>query len=263
MIPAIQRPGSVLATSVEFRLFLFREGTTGRKERLAVKHARKILFFLVAATLALGLSGYAQQPAPESSTKVEALRNADILKMIEAKLSDDLIITKIKSSPSDFDTSIDAVLKLKAAGTSDAVIRAMAEVSQAARPVVANRVSADSSGLVKIEMKTPVRLLVDEPLSSKTAKSGQTFRLVAAEDLLVNGKVVVAKGAQATGRVTFAQGWSLGHQQGNLEVTVDTVQAVDGHNIPLEGHLAVGGSGAFGKVAKIAKGESINAVVAN
>ena len=227
-----------------------------------LKHGHRILSLLI-VTLVVTFLSYAQQPTPAPSTKAEALTNADVLKMVEAKLSDDLIITKIKTSASDFDMSIDAILKLKAAGASDAVIHAMAEASPAAKPVVANKVTADSSGLVKIELKTPVRLMVDESLSSKTAKSGQTFRLVAAEDVLVNGKVVVVKGAQATGRITSAQSWSLGHQQGNLEVTVDSVRAVDGHNIPLEGHLAVTGSGVFGKVAKIAKGESINAVVAN
>jgi hypothetical protein len=205
----------------------------------------------------------AQQAATYESHRSQTLTNTDVLKMVEAKLSDDQIITKIKTLPSDFDMSIDAILKLKAAGTSDAVIHAMADASRTAKPVVASKVSADSSGQVKIELKTPVRLMVDEPLSSKTAKAGQTFRLVAAQDVLVNGKVVVAKGAQATGRIISAQKWTLGHQQGNLEVTVDSVRAVDGHSIPLDGHLAVTGSGVFGKVAKIAKGEYIDAVVAN
>jgi hypothetical protein len=196
----------------------------------------RMLSFLATALLLIPV-GYAQQPTAAPSTKAAALTNADVLKMVETKVSDDLIISKIKSLPSDFDMSIDAVLKLKAAGASDAIIHAMAEASPPTKPVVANKGTAGSSGLVKIELKTPVRLMVDEPLSSKTAKSGQTFRLVAAEDVLVNGKVVVGKGAQATGRITFAQSWSLGHQQGMLEVTVDSVQAVDGHNIPLEGHL--------------------------
>jgi len=53
--------------------------------------------------------------------------------LAEAKLGDDLIISKIKTSASDFDTSIDAILKLKAAGLSEAIIRAMVEAGAAGR----------------------------------------------------------------------------------------------------------------------------------
>ncbi len=67
----------------------------------------------------------ASAPATQAAQKpVNGLTNADVIRMVEAKLGDDLIISKIKSSASDFDTSIDAILKLKAAGVGEAVIRA-------------------------------------------------------------------------------------------------------------------------------------------
>jgi hypothetical protein len=66
-----------------------------------------------------------QGGAPQDS----ALTNADLINMVQAKVGDELIIAKIKSSPSNFDTSIDAILKLKAAGVSDAVIRAMVDAA--------------------------------------------------------------------------------------------------------------------------------------
>jgi len=222
------------------------------------------IFSLFGVALLLASLSYAQQPTSPPATRAEALTNSDVLKMVEAKLTDDLIIGKIKSSPSDFDTSIDAVLKLKAAGASDAVIHAMVDASPTAKTVVKEAsLTGGASGLVKVELKTPVPLMVDEPLSSKTSKSGQTFRLVAAEDVLVNGKVVVAKGSSATGRITLVEKGNI-NVEGRVEVTVDSVRAVDGHNIPLEGQLAVSGVGRWGmgKDAKIEKGASINTVVA-
>lgn len=226
------------------------------------------IFSVLAVTVLLVSLSCAQQatsrPAQSSSTRPEALTNADVLKMLDAKLVDDIIIGKFKTSPTNFDTSIDAILKLKAAGASDAVIHAMVDASPTAKPVVKEAsLTAGASGLVKVELKTPVPLMVDEPLSSKTSKSGQTFRLVAAEDVIVNGQVVVAKGSSATGRITLVEKGNI-NVEGRVEVTVDSVRAVDGHNIPLEGHLAVSGVGRWGqgKEAKIQKGASINTVVA-
>lgn len=48
-----------------------------------------------------------------------------IIQMVTAKLPDDIIITTIQKSGSKFDLTPDALIKLKTAGVSDAVIRAM------------------------------------------------------------------------------------------------------------------------------------------
>ena len=53
------------------------------------------------------------------------MTNQDVIKLVRAKLSDDLIIMKIRQSKTKFDTSVDAIITLKQAGTSDAVITAM------------------------------------------------------------------------------------------------------------------------------------------
>jgi len=55
-----------------------------------------------------------------------ALNNDDIMKMVQAKLADAVIVAKVKSSTCKFDTSTDALIKLKGAGVSDAVLEAMA-----------------------------------------------------------------------------------------------------------------------------------------
>jgi hypothetical protein len=223
-----------------------------------------VLFLFVVAALRVCVS--AQTPTQHANVAAAAtnvLTDADILKMVKAKLGDDIILDKIKSSPSNFDMSIDSVLKLKAAGASDAVVRAMASASGKSAIKEISPSNPDLSGFVNVEMKTPVRLLVDESLTSKTANSGQTVPLVAAEDVLVNSKVVIAKGSPASGRITVVEKRGMNHP-GKLEVTVDSVRAVDGHNIPLEGQIGMTGTTRWGtgKDVQIKKGDAVNCVVA-
>jgi hypothetical protein len=76
-----------------------------------------LLFFFQATALASG--GQAAGTAP--------LTNDDVIRMVQAKLPDAVVVAKIKSSPCKFDTSADTLIKLKSAGVSDAVLQAMAE----------------------------------------------------------------------------------------------------------------------------------------
>ena len=82
----------------------------------------------LALSFLLTLSAYAQQAAPP------ALTNVDVLKMVDARLNDAVIVSLIKSSQCKFDTSPDAIIKLKTGGVSDAVIGAMVESGRVAQP---------------------------------------------------------------------------------------------------------------------------------
>ncbi len=55
----------------------------------------------------------------------QALNNESIIKMVNAQLSDDVIITTINASPGAYDTSPDALIALKQAGVSSKVIAAL------------------------------------------------------------------------------------------------------------------------------------------
>jgi hypothetical protein len=67
--------------------------------------------------------------AAVGATPGQALTNDDIIQMVQVKLADSVIIAKIKSSACTFDTSTDALIKLKQAGLGDAVQQAMVEVA--------------------------------------------------------------------------------------------------------------------------------------
>jgi hypothetical protein len=78
------------------------------------------------AAAAVGSAPPAQAPASTRASG-EVIANADIVKLVQAKLSDAIIIAKIKSSLCRFDLSTDALIKLKDANISDSVIQAMTE----------------------------------------------------------------------------------------------------------------------------------------
>ena len=82
-------------------------------------------------SLVIGLAGstFAQQgqaTAPKAgATKPAVMTNRSVIRLVQAKISDDIIIAKIKKSKTNFDTSDDALVALKHAGVSDRVISAM------------------------------------------------------------------------------------------------------------------------------------------
>lgn len=79
-----------------------------------------------------------EQPAPAAPAQPAGpapLTNDDIIKLIQVKLGDSVVVAKIKSSACAFDTSADALIKLKQAGVSDAVLQAMLEAG--GQPVAA------------------------------------------------------------------------------------------------------------------------------
>ena len=87
-------------------------------------------FVVVALAAGLGLLNRNQSwtaiSLAQGSGKT-ALSNDDVIKMVQAKLGDAVIVAKIKASACKFDTSTDALIKLKQSGVSDVVLAAMAE----------------------------------------------------------------------------------------------------------------------------------------
>ena len=189
----------------------------------------------------------------------ENLTNDSILKMVKSGLGDDLIVSMVRDHPGTYTLTPDVVVQLKRAGVSEKILTAMTNKSAGG--------TTNSSVPVKIELKTPVQLSVDEPLSSKTGKSGDAFKLVVAENVVIDGHVVIPRGAPATGRIIAAdkKSYAPPPHNGTLEVAIDSVRAVDGHTVALDGHLNLGGGGISfghkGKDAEIEKGQLVNAVV--
>lgn len=102
---------------------------TLRPRALAVLAACWITLF--AAAIA-GAAGSAEQ---------KPLTNEDIVTMVQAGLAPDVVIEKIRSSKSAFDTSTQALVALKQAGVSGDIIRYMVN------PASTESLRADPQGL--------------------------------------------------------------------------------------------------------------------
>jgi hypothetical protein len=87
---------------------------------------RNLSVLVCLTTLLLPLSLFSQQQS-------QALTNKDVLDMLKAGLTPEIVITKIKSSTCNFDTSPAALKELKSAGVPDAVILAMVQAPVASK----------------------------------------------------------------------------------------------------------------------------------
>jgi hypothetical protein len=92
----------------------------------------------------------AAQAPPSAPSEAEemgsnVLTNDMVIKMAGAKLGDAVILAKMKGSQCSFDTSTDALIKLKQAGVSDAVLQAMIGAAAAPAPELAPAQPAEPS----------------------------------------------------------------------------------------------------------------------
>jgi hypothetical protein len=98
-----------------------------------------------------------------------------------------------------------------------------------------------------IEEGTPIRVKIEESLSTKTATEGQKLQFAVVEDILgKDGKTVVIKeGAPATGYLVNVDEKSTG-KGGKLSIEITWVKAVDGSKVSLrciKAHTGKNGAG--------------------
>ena len=87
-------------------------------------HAVSLLFMCLVLSGSI-LASHSQAQKSEA----KPLNNSDVLDMLNAGISQDVVIAKIKKTMSDFDTSSTALKALKVAHVPDAVLLAMVEAS--------------------------------------------------------------------------------------------------------------------------------------
>ena len=101
------------------------------------------IMFVISLFQLVCIVAIAQQKSDET-----VLTNDGIIELVKAGLSENIILTKIKNSKSEFDTSSSALVKLKESGLSDIIIMAMIE----AKPKTNNSTESE----ILLEMKDAV-----------------------------------------------------------------------------------------------------------
>jgi hypothetical protein len=160
---------------------------------------------------------------------VTPLTNADVMKMAVMKLSPDVIVAKIKSSPCEFDTSTGALRKAKQAGVTDKVILAMVQAPLASAPVEPKKPEFLE---VKVPRFTPIEVELSANVSSDAAQDGMIVPLKVAQDVVLNGVTVIQKGSEARARVTtIKQPGFMNRPPGEFSWTMEYVISVTGEKI--------------------------------
>lgn len=103
--------------------------------------ALSTIFLLITGTVLIEVVSAQKRPPARPATQPQrpaqtqsVLTNRDVIRLAQAKVSEEVILTKIKSSPNKFDLSTDGIVQLKTAGVSDAVLKAMMDASSGSEP---------------------------------------------------------------------------------------------------------------------------------
>lgn len=178
-------------------------------------------------------SGQAQHQHPRPAAQAtRPLTNADVREMVEAKIAPEVVVEKIRASPCDFDTSPEALGRLKEAGVPDALLLVMVMSPKCApqpQPTPPPRRVA-----VSVPTGTVVELETAYTINSQLTRKGDAISFRVVNPVVVDGQIVVEKGATATALVTKAERGGHWGRAGRIAWMMKEVTATDGSRIPLQ-----------------------------
>lgn len=187
------------------------------------------------------------QDVVKPSSKQETLDNKAIIDMVVSSFSQEIIIAKIKSSDSSFDTSATALQDLKKAGVSDAVILAM--MQKASGTGVAE--TGEVAGNLTIPDGTEIKVVTVEEISGQKVVEGDPLTFKTAEDVKINGKTVIAKDTIVKGTVASAKKKGFMGKGGELNIRVESTQTVDGQKVKLRASKSGDGGSNMGSTVAL------------
>ena len=101
----------------------------------------------------------------------------------------------------------------------------------------------------KLAERTTVKLRTTQNLTSGKVKTGGAVSYTVGEDVKDSqGRVLIKYGAHASGKVTKSSGRGMFGKNGKLEFTVESVEAVDGTQVPLRSSIENSGKNNTGAV---------------
>lgn len=185
---------------------------------------------LVCAVTALPAAARRQDGQPQPPPAQEAappLVNKDVLDMLRAGISPEVIVAKIKSSPTAFDTSAAALQELKTAGVPDPVLLAMVQPAPSA-PAGGPAEIAE----VRVPDGTEVEIELVNLASGEVLKVGSIVDFKVTHPVVVNGVTIFERDAPARAHITTAKKAGRWGRAGKLEWAMKDVQAADGNRVP-------------------------------
>lgn len=129
-----------------------------------------------------------------------------------------------------------------AAMAQEAPAAAPVAVEQTAQPVEAVAAVAPAPVMAVLPANTEIPLSLNETISSKTHRLGDKVALTVAQDVKVDGVVLIPQGTRAVGQVTRRSNRGSFGKSGKMDVTFRYID-LDGTQIPVEGRHHQEGSG--------------------
>ncbi|MFA7585041.1 MAG: hypothetical protein WCY11_02435 [Novosphingobium sp.] len=96
-----------------------------------------------------------------------------------------------------------------------------------------------------VPQNTAVHLTVNDEVSSKTVKEGDTFALSVSQDVVINDYIVIPKGTKAVAEITWRTGKGAFGKSAKMEFAFKHLE-LGGRRIPIEGKHRQEGAGNTG-----------------
>lgn len=193
---------------------------------------KKLLSLLLTLSMSFAVVAFPTPQDPNDAkpqTAAAPLTNRDVLEMLKAGLTADVVVAKIKSATASFDTSPTALAELKAANVPDNVILAMVN-GPAPSP---DSAAAPAEGVLNVPDGTEIEIQLTNNASGEQLKVGDLVDFVVVKPVVVNGMTIFDKDAGARARITTAKRAGHWGKAGKLEWAMQDVLAVDGNRVPV------------------------------
>ncbi len=97
----------------------------------------------------------------------------------------------------------------------------------------------------------PIKLRLLNPLDSKTAKNEDEIRFAVVNDVVVGGRLILRRGAIATGNVTQAAPSKTMGRAGKLSFTINAIKVETGASVPVRAFNRTSGENRTGEVVAL------------
>ena len=163
------------------------------------------------------------------------LTNADVVKMVQAGLSESVIVATIQANPGNYDTSADEVIKLKGAGVTDSEMKAILATQQAANgegaaaantggaggtaaPVAAPGPRWQMPSVAVLQNGTPQQLPMEKTQLAETKTKPQSMASLAGDSAVTQGLQAGVSDVSwaAASHINSATGGSAVQQAGGI-----------------------------------------------
>ena len=182
--------------------------------------------------LALLITCTAVQAQTEVSPRL--LRNNDVIRMVEDKVEPDIIITRILSSPCNFDVFPPVLRDLRRRGVPEEVLHVMRMVPNGppSLPDV-NSKASEAAPRIQIPAGTIIEVETATTTSSARAKVGDSITFLSKRRVFVDNVLVIERGGVAKARVVKARNAKPLGRAGMLAWEMEYIVGVDGTHIPI------------------------------